>query len=273
MSTRDLMRVFGTIRDYRELITGLAAREIREKYVQSMAGLLWLFIYPACLLSVYLVVFGFVFKMRADMLGLDLNMSYTAYLITGYIPWLGAAESLTRAPLAVSSNSALIRQVVFPLEILPVKLVLVSLTPQLVLLVLASVYLLLDSGGRVPNLLWLTLPLLFFLEFMLLCGLVWAISAVGVFLGDIKEVVKLAVLVGPFLAPIFFSPSQLPAWAGGLIHLNPFTLLINCFRDALLYGRVAHPLSWLFVGPLCLACFWAGYGVFKRLRPGFGNLL
>ena len=270
---RDLILVFKTIMEYRDLVTGLVIREIREKYIQSMAGLLWLFIYPACLLSVYLIVFGFIFKMRADMLGLDLDLSYTAYLITGYIPWMGAAESLARAPLAISSNSTLIRQVVFPPELLPVKVVLVCLTPQLVLLVLAAVYILLDSGGAALNLLWLTLPLLLFFEFLLLCGLVWVISAVGVFLGDIKEIVKLMVLVGPFMAPVFYSPKQLPPWAGSIIHLNPFTLLINCFRDPLLHGRVAHPLSWVFVAPVCLAFFWAGYSVFKRLKPGFGNLL
>ncbi len=273
LSGKSLISIFLMIRDNRDLIRGFATREIREKYIQSAAGLLWLILYPACLLSVYLFVFGFIFKMRADMAGLETKLSFTAYLITGYIPWLGAAESLTRAPLAISANSALTRQVVFPLEILPLKVVLVSLTPQLFLLLLSLGYLLLDSGGRVLNLLWLALPLLMLFEFLLLCGLAWILSSVGVYLGDIKEIVKLFVLVGPFLAPIFYSLDQIPPWAGNLLHLNPFTLLVNCFRDALFLGRVGHPLSWVFIGPACLAIFWVGNSVFKRLKPGFGNLL
>ena len=108
----------------------LAAREIREKYVRSLAGLGWLFIYPICLLMVYLVVFGLIFKMRSVLVGAGENSSYTAYLITGYIPWLGAVETLSRAPQAISANSTLVRQFVFPLEILPLKIVLVSLTPR-----------------------------------------------------------------------------------------------------------------------------------------------
>jgi lipopolysaccharide transport system permease protein len=268
-----LTSAFTMIRDNRELIRELAVREIREKYIRSVAGLAWLVIYPACLLSVYLIVFGLIFRMRADLTGLGLNVGYTAFLITGYIPWLGAAETLSRAPLAISSNGSLIRQFVFPREILPLKVVLVSLTPQLVLLVLSLGYLLLDSQGRALSLLWLALPVLLFFQFLLLCGLSWIFSATGLYVGDIKEAVKLLVLMGPFLAPVFYSLDQVPAWMGRLLHLNPFTLLINCFRDALLAGRVDHPLSWLLIGPVCLAFFWIGDRVFKRLKPGFGDLL
>ena len=130
-----------------------------------------------------------------------------------------------------------------------------------------------ESHGLVLNLILLLLPVLLLLEFLLLCGLAWVISGVGVLVGDIKEMVKLFVLVGPFLAPIFYSSNQLPGWAAKLLHFNPFTLLINCFRDCLLHGRMEHPWSWVLLGPVCLAIFWAGYRIFNRLKPGLGDQL
>ena len=271
MGLKSLTSIFSVILGNRDLIVGFAFREIREKYVRSVAGMLWLVIYPACLLSIYVVVFGLVFKMRAQLSGPESGLGYTAYLITGYMAWLSAADCLNRAPLALSGNSVLVRQVVFALDVLPVKVVLVSLVPQAVLLLLSLPYLLAASGGTAANLLWLTLPYLLLLEFLLLCGLSWVLAAVGVFLADVKEIARLAVLVGPFLAPIFYTPEQLPTWLGWLIHLNPFTLLINCFRDALFFGRMEHPLSWIFAVPVCLGLFWAGGLLFGQMRPGFGD--
>lgn len=273
MSQKSLFIIISTLFRNRNLIFGFALREIREKYVRSVAGMLWLVLYPAFLLTIYAVVFGFVFRMRAQMAGLAPGLGFTAYLITGYLAWMSAVDCLGRAPQALSAKAVLIRQVVFPLEVLPAKVALVSLVPQAVLLLLSLPYLILASGGGALSLLWLFLPLLLILQFLLLCGISWALAAVGVLLADVKEIAKLVVLAGPFLAPIFYSTDQLPVWMARLIHLNPFTLLINCFRDALLLGRVTHPLSWIMAAPVCLTVFWLGYLLFCRLRPSFGDQL
>jgi lipopolysaccharide transport system permease protein len=64
-----------------------------------------------------------------------------------------------------------------------------------------------------------------------------------------------------------------PAAFNPLLWLNPFTYMVYCYQDALYFGRIAHPVSWVAFGVGSLFVFALGYRLFRRVKPYFGNVL
>ena len=102
------------------LTWALAKREITDRYAGQMLGMLWTVGNPLLLMGVYLFIFGVVFRVRIGGT-IDLPMGYTTYILSGLIPWFAVSESLNKGCSIITGNSNLVKQVVFPLEILPIK--------------------------------------------------------------------------------------------------------------------------------------------------------
>src|SRR5205823_84321 len=69
-------------------------------------------------------------------------LDYTTYLLSGLIPWLTFADIANRACSSITANAGLVKQVLFPVEILPIKTVAAALVSQLVATVGLLVYVL-----------------------------------------------------------------------------------------------------------------------------------
>ena len=73
--------------------------------------------------------------------------------------------------------------------------------------------------------------------------------------------------------PIVYLPKQVPAAFNPVLWLNPFTYMVYCYQDALYFGRFTHIGSWV-AFPLGSCLFVAaGYRLFHRVQPFFGNVL
>jgi lipopolysaccharide transport system permease protein len=255
---------------HRQLIWAMAKREIFERYAGQMLGAAWAFAHPLILMGVYLFIFAYVFRVRLGGSG-DMPLDYSAYLLAGVVPWLGLAEGLNKAPTAVTNNASLVKQVVFPLEVLPTKTVLASMLAQTTGLVVLAGYVL-STSGSLPKT-YALLPLVMLMQFVLMVGLAFLLSAFGVFLRDLKDVVQVLTLIGVYLLPVLYLPAMVPELFRPLLYVNPFTYLIWCYHDVCYYGRIEHPIAWVVMVPLSIATFVVGWRIFHRLRPLFGNAL
>ena len=54
-------------------------------------------------------------------------MDFTAYLLAGLIPWMAFQEAMSKGAVVITGSASLVQQVVFPIEVLPIKGILVSL--------------------------------------------------------------------------------------------------------------------------------------------------
>lgn len=96
---------------HRHLVWEMAKREIYDRYAGQFLGIFWAIGHPLVLMSVYVVIFGFVFKVNvANNLGV--GMGYTIYLLSGLIPWLAFQESMSKASSVIIGNSNLVKPVV-----------------------------------------------------------------------------------------------------------------------------------------------------------------
>jgi lipopolysaccharide transport system permease protein len=252
------------------LLWEMTKREMTERYAGQMFGMCWALGHPLILVGVYVFAFTFVFKCTlTGAAGKPLN--YTAYLLSGLIPWIAFQDAMTRSVTAVAANANLVKQVVFPVELLPLKGVLVSLATQVVGTSLLLIYGLI-SQGTLP---WtiLLLPLLWLAQLLTLSGFAFILSSVGTYFRDMKELVHLFVTVGMFATPISYLPQWVPDLIRPLLYLNPFSYLCWCYQDLCFYGHFEH--AWAFpvvmVGSLAALC--SGYRVFRKLKTHFGSVL
>lgn len=254
----------------RNLILALTAREIGEQYAGQVLGIYWALLHPLLMAAVYLFMFHFVFKVSVAQ-SVDAPLDFVAYMMAGLLPWLAMQQGMVRSCTALTSSASLVKQVVFPTEVLPIKAVLATLPGQIIMFTALVVYVLIQFG--IPPATYLLLPLLLTAQLLLMQGISFAFSAINVMLRDLKDLVQVYALIGIYTMPIFYLPEWVPAAVRPVIYANPFTYLILCYQDALFYGRIAHPWAWVIFLAGSLLVFATGYRVFRRLRPWVGNML
>lgn len=270
---RDLWQPLELIVRNRNIILALSRSELADRYYGSLAGPVWAIGYPLFLMALYAFLFGYVFPMRIGAEGGPPH-AFTVYILSGLVPWLVFAELLNKSPSLLTGNANLVKQLVFPIEVLIAKEVAVTFVSHVVLtglLFLLVVYL----WGHVPLTALMVVPLMM-LQVLAMAGVAYVVSAVAVFFRDVRELVQMFTTAGLFLAPILYVPEWLQQLSPKLLwilYVNPFTHLVLCYRDAIYSGGIEHPWSWLILLVGSIATFMGGHWIFSRLKPVLGDVL
>jgi lipopolysaccharide transport system permease protein len=254
----------------RRLTYELARREVSAEHNAKRLGIFWGLFQPLFLLAVYAFIYGVVFRVRIGDT-YELPRNYTVYLLSGLVPWFAFQLSMTKATTVIIANAALVKQVVFDLFVLPVATALAACLSLVIGLCFVVVYTF-AVYQTVPAT-YLLVPLLVIVQFIAMAGFAYVLSSLGTFIQDVRDLVQLAAIVLIFLMPIVYLPNAVPAAFNPLLWLNPFTYMVYCYQDALYYGRFQHPYSWLAFPLWSTFIFVAGYRLFRRVRPYFGNVL
>jgi lipopolysaccharide transport system permease protein len=255
---------------HRQLTFAMARREIADRYAGQSLGILWAIIHPIVIMGVYVFIFAYVIKMKVGGTQ-ELPLDYTAYLLSGLIPWMCFQESMSKASVVIVNNANLVKQVVFPIEVLPVKVVIASLFSMLISLVILMLYVLMVNHS-IPRT-YLLLPVLLLFQMALMIGINYMLSAIGAYFRDVKDFVQIFNTIGLYLVPIFYLPDQVPSIFRPLLYCNPFSYVIWCYQDILYFGRVEHWWSWLLLVVITAIAFLGGYRIFRKLKTMFGNVL
>jgi lipopolysaccharide transport system permease protein len=254
----------------RELIFALTWREVVGRYRGSFAGLLWSLLHPVFALTLYTFVFGIVFRARWGLQG-ESAADYALVLFAGLIVHGVLAECINRAPYLILGNPAYVKQVIFPLEILP----LVALGSSLIHAVISCLLLLVVWAvvhGGIPFTV-LFIPVLLIPLCLIALGLGWFISATAVYFRDLGQIVGFLCSGLLFISPIFYPAQMVPEPFRDLLYLNPLTYVIEHFRGALIHGVLPQAPGYLAFLAVSVAFAVAGYAWFQRIRPGFADSL
>ncbi|NJN97759.1 MAG: ABC transporter permease [Anaerolineales bacterium] len=255
---------------HRQLTIEMAKREIADRYMGQIFGLFWAVGHPLILMVVYVFVFGYIFKMRIGGTR-ELPLDYTTYLLAGLIPWFSFQEAMGKSSTVIINNANLVKQVIFPIEILPVKGVIASLITQLIFLVLLIVYVLITHHALPWT--YTLLPGLLLLQTLGMIGVAYTLAAIGTYFRDVKDFVQVFTVVNFYLLPILYLPESVPTLFRPILYLNPFSYLVWCYQDALYFGRFEHWWAWPVFIVMSLGIFIMGYRLFRKLKVMFGNVL
>lgn len=256
---------------HRYLIGQLTRREVTGRYRGSVLGLAWSFFNPLLMLAVYTFLFGTVFKMRW---GVDTGASASGYALTlfaGLIVHAMIAECLNRAPGLIVANPSYVKRVVFPLEVMAWVTVLSALFHAGTSTLLLVAGLLLAEGRLPPTLVWVPVVLV---PVVLLCvGIVWWLSAAGVYLRDLAQATGILATVSLFLAPVLYPISMIPEQFRPWIRLNPVTFPVEQFRRVVIEGLHPDLVGLAAYTAIALLFALAGLWWFDRARKGFADVL
>lgn len=259
-----------TARQRIPLIVQLTKREIATNFQGALLGWAWLVLTPLLLLAIYTVIFTFVFGMGAEE-GPAGEVNYALLIFSGMTVFQLVSECLTKAPLLLHTNVTYVKKVVFPVDILAIVLLGEALFRAFVAVALLLIFYVLVHG--VPHVTVLLLPLVWLPLCILLLGVNWFLSAIGIFARDIHNVLVAMMTVLMLVSPVFYSVQQIPEAGRDYYLINPIAAYIVMTRDVVLWGEL--PSAALYGGHAigAIAVLLIGRLVFAKLREHFADVV
>ena len=268
----DLMDLPGLSRNlfsHRQLIVSLTWRDFRARYRGSFGGLFWSVFQPLIMMVIYTVVFSSFLKIK---FGVDDSpFAFAVYLLCGLLPWIAFSESISTSTTVIIGNINLVKRVVFPLEILPLNIVLVNTLQFLIGLLLLLPLAIFVSGQLSWSL--AAIPFIVFLQILFYMGLTWIWASLSVYIPDLRQLTSLLLTIGLFLTPIFYPIEIVPEWAIPIMKVNPFANLIIMYRQAIMENTFPSAEQFLYLFLIAIISLMAGYFWFMRTKKGFADVL
>jgi len=241
---------------YRDVTLHLVRRDFATRHRGSLLG--WFWALAPTLLQLVVTYFVFTKVLRQHV------PNYPVFLLTGLLCWNWFARGLVLGTVVLESRRELVLRPGFPTPLLPVSAVLIGLLDYLLTL---PVLLVAIAFG--PGLTWtaLLLPVPVLIQLALLVGCAWILSPLQVFFRDVAHFVGIAVLLGFWITPIWYTTDQVPSRYSIVYELNPMTHLIDAQRALLPDGELpaGDALGWVALAAL-VTCL-VGYAVFAHYRP------
>jgi ABC-type polysaccharide/polyol phosphate export permease len=222
-----------------ELFAELVLQELRALNAGSVIGVGWAVVQPLLVLAAYwflLTVLG------SRTLGPGDTTAQLAYLFAALVPWLLMSRGITGACTALTRHAGLVKNVNFPLEVLPFATVgsyavdyLVGLATLLILVAVAGLL-----GAHELLLVPASALMLAFLT-----ALAVALGPVAVMFRDLPRLLAFALRLGIFLTPVLYLPDNVPGGLTWVVELNPLTYFVGLVRYAAtgLDGSLVHGLG------------------------------
>jgi lipopolysaccharide transport system permease protein len=254
----------------RNLVWQLLKREVARRYKGSFFGVLWTLIQPLLMLAVYTFVFGMIFENRWQGAS-ESKLEFAAILFSGLLVFNFFAECVNRSPQLMLENANYVKRVVFPLNILPIVVTGAALFHVAMSAVVLFVFIVVSTGVLPWTI--IILPLILMPLVLLVLGVSWALSALGVYFRDIQHGIGILVSALLFLSPIFYPVSALPLSIQPYIFINPLAFIIEQVRNVVIWGSSPDWGGLVLYTGISVFVAWLGFVVFERTRAGFADVL
>ena len=219
----------------RKLIGSMVRRDILSRYRGSFGGTLWTFLNPLLLMATYFFVFGVVLHTR---FGADTSRTgFVLYFLAGMLPWLAFSEAVGRSPYVILEHRTFVKKIVFPLETLPVNLVISGAVTEAIGLVIFVIGLL-AVRGAVPASVRLAAAADRFPRSCSRRDCAWILAATGVYVRDLGQVTGYLLTLWFFLTPICYPESSASRErASAILRFNPLFVLVRAYRAVFLENQ------------------------------------
>lgn len=256
---------------HRNLIITLTNKEITSRYKGSFLGTTWAILTPIIMVSVFTFVFGSIFNSKWPGTENPGGINYAAALFSGLLLFSFFSEIVSRAPGLILENASYVKKVVFPLDILSVVHTLAA-TVQLLIAYGTLLFIIMLSDWSISwSALWVPAIVLPLIAFSL--GVSWIISALGVYIRDISQIIAPALTATMFLSPIFYELSTVKPSVQWLYKLNPLTYAIQSSRAALLHNTPPQMMNLALYAVICTVFAFVGYAIFQKTKRGFSDVI
>ena len=248
---------------YRDIIWNLTITDLKIKYQSSALGFAWSLLNPLLMMLVLYVVFVNVFRFNQD--------NFALYILVGLITWRFLANGTTTTMGAIVGRSSLVTKISIPRQILVLSTTLSCFISSL-LEFCVLIPLLFFFGVKIsPYILFF--PIAHGIFFFIVYGLSLMLAALYVYYRDLNQIWDVLLQLGFFLSPICYPLSTIPAKYLPIYLMNPVTVIMEMYRNFLIYGIAPQPLSVMYLVIIAIILMVMGMAVFKRLERRFAEVI
>lgn len=252
--------MIATMYRYRRILAATTRVELKKRFAGAVLGMFWTLLNPLIFLLIYLFLMVVIFKV--EMSGFS-RMGVIAFIFAGLVPFLALMESNTLATAAIKQNIHLVKNVIVPIDLIPVRVAIIAMIGSLIGFALTVTILALD--GTLSTYAFL-LPIVILLQLVFMIGMAWLLACLGVLLPDTAYVINTVMIALLFISPIGFRADLIPDSLAFITLLNPAYYIIESYRVVLLDGFAA---GWPIVGmfsAISVVTFIIGAAFFHRLK-------
>lgn len=248
---------------YPDFIWYRALAQLRSESSRAYLGYLWWVLEPMLYLLVFYVVFALVLN-RGD-------EDYVQVLLAGLIVWRWIEGSVRSSMDVIQHNAGLINKVHIPKIVFPAISIVSSGVKFALVFALFLMYSIVFGQGI--SVTWLMLPVLIAVHFLLVSAASCFVAAVIPFVPDVRMIFDKLMTLMFFLSGIFYTAASIPEEIRPYFRLNPAFLLIENYREILVYHRWPSAASLITVLLLSLVLFVIAYFILRRFDRVYPRLI
>lgn len=247
----------------------LANYELKSQNNGTYFGFFWNFLNPALQIFVYWFVFAIGLKAAAP----QGDYPYLIWMVVGIMPWFYISVALLSSANSIYSYSGVLKRMYIPLSIVPVKTILSALIGHLLAMIV--VFVVIFASGYSISVYTVQLPYFVLCSFIFLLGFSLFASSVTVVFRDFQKILSSIVRLLFYITPIVWNQDNLPENLRFILKLNPFSYIIDGYRDSILYGRGLewHWKQGIYFWIVTLVLFIVGCNVHMKFRKKFIDLI
>ncbi len=248
---------------YRDLIWNLTITDLKIKYQSSTLGFAWSLLNPLLMMLVLYFVFANVFRFNQE--------HFALYILVGIIAWRFLANGTSLSMQSIVGRPGLVTKIYIPRQILVLASTLSCFISSLLEFCVLIPLLFIFGANITPYILFFPIAHAFF--FLIVYGISLMLAALYVYYRDLSQIWEVVIQLGFFLSPICYPISIIPQQYIPFYVLNPVTVLIETYRNFLVYGLPPGLQSIAYIIIAASVLMLVGKAVFKRLERRFAEVI
>ncbi|CUP47999.1 hypothetical protein BH721_07660 [Clostridium baratii] len=238
---------------------------LRDTYL----GMVWIVLNPLLQIGVYWIVFGMGIRSGRPVDG----HPFLLWMLAGIIPWFYINSAIGGGALCIYAKSSMLTKMKFPSSIIPTYNTLTKLIETIptigILFIVYACY------GYKLNIYSIQIIYYFFAVTVLIIGLSLLNSALVMAIRDINRIISTILRFLFYLTPILWVPGKMPFVLELFMRLNPFTYIVNGFRESLLYNKwfLENLSGTIYFWCITIIVFILGVTVHMKLRNKFADMI
>lgn len=229
------IRFISDIKKYLPYAIWSAKADLQAEVASSYLNWMWWLIEPICMMFIYTMIFGVVFRASEDF--------FSIFVFIGLTMWGFFSRCLSASVDIVRQNKDIITKIYMPKYIL---LLAKMFAYFFKMMVSFGVIFIMMIFFRVPinfNVLWI-IPV-FIVLFLFTFGVSSIMMHYGVYVSDLGYITGIVLQMMMYLTGVFYSlANQVPEPFGAILEaFNPVAFIISAMRQALIYRTT--PMLWM----------------------------
>ncbi|WP_078555866.1 ABC transporter permease [Bacillus alkalicellulosilyticus] len=222
----------------KDLLVYLVKSGLKAEHRNSYLGYFWWLLDPLLNVVVYYFLVAIILGRGGE--------NYAVFLVIGLVVWRWMITTVNTSAKAITKYSSIINQVYLPKSIFPLAVSSTQVFNFSFGLIVIAIFLVIF--GVVPGWQIVFLPLIILIQLVFLIAISLFVSYICVFVRDIDNILTHILRLFFYASPIIWEGRELPPEFSWVVQVNPVALILNAYRDVIMYQRVPEFTGIVIIG-------------------------